>query len=75
MRCTPDTTPTEEFWKWNGLDVHLDRLAVPDAKFKVIVLHGAGAYGRVMATLAAVICAPSRLRNRVARFAGLRAHH
>jgi alpha-beta hydrolase superfamily lysophospholipase len=54
MRCTPDTTPTEEFWKWNGLDVHLDRLAVPDAKFKVIVLHGAGAYGRVMAPAAVI---------------------
>jgi len=49
MRCTPETTPTEEWWKWSGLDVHLDRLAVPEAKFKVIVLHGAGAYGRVMA--------------------------
>src|SRR5450432_157277 len=49
MRCTPETTPTEEWWSWNGLNVHLDRLAVPEAKFKVIVLHGAGAYGRVMA--------------------------
>ena len=49
MRCTPETTPAEEWWAWNGLDVHLDRLAVPDAKIKVIVLHGAGAYGRVMA--------------------------
>jgi alpha-beta hydrolase superfamily lysophospholipase len=54
MRCTPETTPTEEFWKWNGLDVHIDRLAVPDAKFKVIVLHGAGAYGRVMAPAAVI---------------------
>jgi alpha-beta hydrolase superfamily lysophospholipase len=52
MRCTPETTPTEEWWSWNGLDVHLDRLAVPDAKLKVIVLHGAGAYGRVMAPAA-----------------------
>lgn len=49
MRCTPGTTPTEEWWSWNGLEVHLDRLAVPEAKIKVIVLHGAGAYGRVMA--------------------------
>ncbi|HVY45385.1 MAG TPA: alpha/beta fold hydrolase [Minicystis sp.] len=56
MRSTPDTTPSESWWSWNGLDVHLDRLAVPDAKLKVIVLHGAGAYGRVMAP-AAVIAA------------------
>ena len=54
MRCTPETTPAEEWWSWNGIDVHLDRLAVPDAKFKVIVLHGAGAYGRVMAPAAVI---------------------
>jgi alpha-beta hydrolase superfamily lysophospholipase len=52
MRCTPDSTPREEHWRWRGLDVHLDRLAVPDAPAKVLVLHGAGAYGRVMAPAA-----------------------
>lgn len=52
MQCTPDSTPTEEYWRWRGLDVHLDRLAVPRSPFKVIVLHGAGAYGRVMAPAA-----------------------
>ena len=41
--------PAEEWWSWRGLDVHLDRMASPEAKLKVIVLHGAGAYGRVMA--------------------------
>ncbi len=54
MRCGPESTPTEEWWSWNGLDVHLDRMAVPDAKLKVIVLHGAGAYGRVMAPAAVI---------------------
>lgn len=54
MRCTPETTPTEEWWSWNGLAVHLDRVPVPDAKLKVIVLHGAGAYGRVMAPAAVI---------------------
>jgi alpha-beta hydrolase superfamily lysophospholipase len=52
MRCTPETTPREEWWAWNGLDVHLDRLPLPESKLKVIVLHGAGAYGRVMAPAA-----------------------
>ena len=52
MRCTPSSTPREEYWKWRGLDVHLDRLAVPKSPIKVIVLHGAGAYGRVMAPAA-----------------------
>jgi alpha-beta hydrolase superfamily lysophospholipase len=52
MRCTPSTTPVEEWWSWRGLDVHLDRSAVPSSPLKVIVLHGAGAYGRVMAPAA-----------------------
>jgi len=53
MRCTPRTTPREEYWRWRGLDVHLDRSpAVRGAPLKVIVLHGAGAYGRVMAPAA-----------------------
>jgi alpha-beta hydrolase superfamily lysophospholipase len=52
MRCTPASTPTEEWWSWRGLDVHVDRMANPSAKLKVLVLHGAGAYGRVMAPAA-----------------------
>jgi alpha-beta hydrolase superfamily lysophospholipase len=52
MRCTAETTPTEEWWSWNGLDVHVDRARVAGSKLKIIVLHGAGAYGRVMAPAA-----------------------
>jgi alpha-beta hydrolase superfamily lysophospholipase len=52
MRCTPTSMPREEYWGWRGLDVHLDRLEVPSSPIKVIVLHGAGAYGRVMAPAA-----------------------
>lgn len=52
MRCTAATTPREDWWSWRGLDVHLDRMGPPDAPIKVIVLHGAGAYGRVMAPAA-----------------------
>lgn len=52
MRCTPTLTPTEERWAWRGLSVHLDRMSEPSSPVKVIVLHGAGAYGRVMAPAA-----------------------
>jgi alpha-beta hydrolase superfamily lysophospholipase len=52
MRCTDASTPREEWWSWRGLDVHLDRLGAGAPKLKVIVLHGAGAYGRVMAPAA-----------------------
>ena len=38
MRSTPKTTPSEEWWSWNSLDVHLDRLSVPESKLKVMVL-------------------------------------
>ena len=49
MRCTATSTPREEWWSWRGLNVHLDRLEVPASPIKVIVLHGAGANGRIMA--------------------------
>ena len=52
MRCTPESTPVEEWWSWRGLDVHLDRMSTPGSPIKIIVLHGAGAYGRVMAPAA-----------------------
>lgn len=54
LRCAPATTPREEWWSWNGVDVHLDRLPVAESPIKVIVLHGVGAYGRVMAPVAVV---------------------
>lgn len=54
MRCDAQTTPTEEWWEWNGIDVHLDRTSSADSALKVIVLHGAGAYGRVMAPAAVI---------------------
>jgi alpha-beta hydrolase superfamily lysophospholipase len=52
MRCTPSSMPTEEYWRWRDLDVHLDRMEVPGAPAKVVLLHGAGAYGRMMAPIA-----------------------
>lgn len=52
LRCTPESTPREQWWRWRGIDVHLDRMPAPEAAFKIIVLHGVGAYGRVMAPAA-----------------------
>jgi alpha-beta hydrolase superfamily lysophospholipase len=49
FRATNDTMPIEQRWAWRDLSVHLDRLDAPDSTIKVIVLHGAGAYGRIMA--------------------------
>lgn len=52
MRCSDADAPAEERWSWRGHDVHLDRTHPAGAKLKVVVLHGAGAYGRVMAPAA-----------------------
>ena len=49
MRCTPESMPSESRWHWRGLDIHLDRFEVATAPVKVVVLHGAGANGRIMA--------------------------
>jgi alpha-beta hydrolase superfamily lysophospholipase len=54
MRVTPTSLPREEYWRWRDLDVHLDRTTAPGSQIKVIVLHGAGAYGRVMSPAAVI---------------------
>lgn len=44
-------TPSEEHWDWKGNDVHLDTFRNPDAKAKIILLHGVGTNGRQMSTI------------------------
>ena len=55
MRLSDQDQPTEEALAWRGLEVHLDRFAVPRAAVTVIVLHGAGAYGRILAGVGKVL--------------------
>lgn len=50
-RLSGDLVPREEWWSWNGVDVHLDRLDHPSPRAVVIVLHGGGGNGRVVMTL------------------------
>jgi pimeloyl-ACP methyl ester carboxylesterase len=40
--------PTEEFWAWNGHNIHLDRYPNPNSPAKVILHHGVGTNGRQM---------------------------
>lgn len=47
--------PDEEWWEWGGSQIHLDRLDVPEAPLKVIVLHGGGANGRLVGAFGALI--------------------
>lgn len=43
--------PTEQWWDWKGHKVHLDCFRNPNAKAKVILLHGVGTNGRQMSMI------------------------
>lgn len=49
LRLPDDDLPTESTWAWDGLDVHLDRYELPSAATTVVVVHGGGGYGRLLA--------------------------
>ncbi len=50
-----DVVPSEEWWPWRGSRVHLDRVAAPDAPAKLLLVHGAGGYGRMLAPYARLL--------------------
>jgi alpha-beta hydrolase superfamily lysophospholipase len=49
MRLSAGREPGEEWWSWRGAEIHLDRYAAPAAPLTVVLLHGAGGYGRLVA--------------------------
>jgi alpha-beta hydrolase superfamily lysophospholipase len=49
VRLAEDDLPAESWWAWDGLDVHLDRWSADAPRATVVVLHGAGGYGRLLA--------------------------
>lgn len=48
---TADFSPAEEWWEWKGHKVHLDCFRNPNARAKVIMLHGVGTNGRQMSMI------------------------
>lgn len=42
--------PTESRWAWQDAAVHLDRYEVEDSPLSVVVLHGGGGHGRLLAS-------------------------
>lgn len=42
--------PVESRWAWRDAAVHLDRYEVDDSPLSVVVLHGAGGHGRLLAS-------------------------
>lgn len=55
LRINESNLPIEEWWNWNGSHIHLDRMLVPDSKIKVILIHGAGGNGRLLAPYARML--------------------
>ena len=53
MRFTDQVRPEEEWWRWRGNDVHVDRLRCPGSKCRFIFLHGGGGNGRLVGTIGA----------------------
>lgn len=51
MHFTGEYFPAEEHWDWKGNKVHLDTFRNPDAKAKIILLHGVGTNGRQMSMI------------------------
>lgn len=52
LRITPHNAPSETFWPWRGLSVHLDTVRSTRASAKLVMLHGLGTYGRMLAPYA-----------------------
>ncbi len=49
LRVTEENAPSEHWWAWGDAAVHLDRVRRPEAPAKVLAVHGAALYGRMLA--------------------------
>ena len=49
LRLTPAGLPVEQWWSWRGAEIHLDRFTAADAPLTVILCHGGGGCGRLLA--------------------------
>jgi alpha-beta hydrolase superfamily lysophospholipase len=55
LRPNDGQAPEEEWWSWRGAEIHLDRYAAPTAPLTVVMLHGGGGYGRLLAPFAVML--------------------
>jgi alpha-beta hydrolase superfamily lysophospholipase len=55
LRLNDGQAPEEEWWSWRGAEIHLDRYAAPTAPLTVVMLHGGGGYGRLLAPFAVML--------------------
>lgn len=55
LRTDASVPVDEEWWRWRACDIHLDRYPAGQASCTVILLHGAGGYGRLLAPYARLL--------------------
>lgn len=55
LQISGGNLPTEEWWDWNDFHIHLDRMSVPNAEMKIVLIHGAGGNGRLLAPYARML--------------------
>ncbi|WP_034671807.1 alpha/beta hydrolase [Ectobacillus panaciterrae] len=55
IRLDEKNLPLEEWWKWNSFHIHVDRMQAIHSKIKVILIHGAGGNGRLLAPYAMML--------------------
>ncbi|WP_052131554.1 alpha/beta hydrolase [Planococcus sp. CAU13] len=49
MQLNETNLPLEEWWVWNDFRIHLDRMTAPDSTIKIVLIHGGGGNGRLLA--------------------------
>lgn len=55
LQINEKNLPIEEWWDWDDYHIHLDRMSVINSKIKVILIHGAGGNGRLLAPYARML--------------------
>ncbi|MDR6585712.1 alpha/beta hydrolase [Herbaspirillum sp. BH-1] len=54
-RIGDDNAPVESYFSWRDADIHLDRFACDTSPLTVLLIHGGGGYGRMLAPVGAVL--------------------
>jgi alpha-beta hydrolase superfamily lysophospholipase len=54
LRPEPSTQPESTWWSWRGCDVHIERVRRPDARARMVLIHGGGGHAGAFWPLAAL---------------------
>ncbi|MCA1325381.1 alpha/beta hydrolase [Herbaspirillum sp. alder98] len=54
-RISADNAPVESYFSWRDAEIHLDRFPSNTSPLTVLMIHGAGGYGRMLAPIGALL--------------------